>query len=151
MLPLKYETISPYLRDKTRLGFLTSTKFGEPLQDEWMMGHLDNFIGGISNPNLYSLHSWMTTREYPDLKRERVVGTNSKSDILLKDTFRQHQGVEEKYRRGLIPIDYIRLIMEPSTKWHWSSSRGYERSLINSINRLDSEHINRMTIKPDVK
>ena len=151
MLALKYETISPYLRDKSRLFFLSGTEFGQPLNDEWMMGHLNNFVNNLSNPEVYQRHQWITTRDYPDLTRDRVVGGGAPSDILLKDTFRQNHGIEERYRKGLTPADDIRRIMEPTTKWHWASSRGYERHLIGNINRLDSEHLNRRVIKPDIK
>ena len=150
MIGLKYHTVSPYIKDKTRLGLLVSHPFNEDLNDEWLMHSLNNFIDTISEPQIYQLHSFMTTRVYPDLTRERVLDSDSKSDILLRDTSRQHMGIEERYNKGLVSIDSIRRIMEPSTKFHWSISRGYERELVDSINKISSENINRRKIKPDI-
>lgn len=151
MLSQKYETISPFIRDKTRLFALSGTKFNEPLNDEWMMIHLNNFVSNLDNPEVYNIHQFMTTREYPDLKRQRVTAHKTPSDILLKDTGRQNRSIEERYRRGLVSSSDIRSIMEPSTKYHIACSRGYERHLVHSLNNLENEHLNRRSIKPDVR
>jgi hypothetical protein len=69
----------------------------------------------------------------------------------LKDTFRQDKGIEERYRRGLVAPKDIKKIVEPSFKYHWACSRGYERHLLEHINGIENEHLNRQWIKPDVK
>lgn len=151
MLDLKYETISPYLRDRSRLIALSSgSNFGEfELSPEHLVERLNSVIGNFNNERAFTHYDVLKRREYPELSRERVIGNhNVSSDILLKDTFRQHRGIEERYRKFLPNLRDIRAIGDPSTKYHIASSRGFERHLIDHINRLDAEKIDRSSIRP---
>lgn len=150
MLPLKVHTVSPYIRDRTRLLVLTSgSKFGATqLHDEHIIERLDRIMANMDNDSVHQTHRALHNRIYPDLSRERVNDGKIVSDILLKDTFRQHRGIEERYRKFLPNLSDIRNIYEPSTKFHRSLSRGYERELVDFVNRSDAEMIDRNTLKP---
>ncbi len=150
MLPLKIQTISPYIRDRTRILALTSgAKFGNvPIHDEYIIERLDKVVANMDNDMVHATHQTMRIRPYPDLSRQRVEGNAVVSDILLRDTFRQHRGIEERYRKFLPNLHDIRLMYEPTTKLHRSLSRGYERELVNFIGRVDGEMIDRNTLKP---
>ena len=150
MLPLKVYTVSPYVKDRTRLLVMTSgAKFGAvPLHDEHIVERLDRVVANLDNDTVHQTHHALRMREYPDLSRERVSGNMVVSDILLRDTFRQHHGIAERYRKFLPNMADIRSIYEPSTKFHRTISRGYERDLVDFIGRVDSEMIDRQTLKP---
>ena len=70
------------------------------------------------------------------------------NNIGLKDTFRQHKGLSERYRRKLMNPEDIMTIYDGAVRYHLAASRGYERDLIRHIYMLDSEMINRKQIKP---
>ena len=146
MLPLKFETFAPYLKTKTRF-FLLDAMNNRSGEDSWM-SMLNSFVGSTEKPDAYLMYEKMITREYPDLTREKIRGDVPPSDINLKDTFRQHYGIEERFRKKSVPIESIRRIMEPNYKLHLSSSRGYERDILSKMNLLDGELYNRQTIKP---
>lgn len=150
MLPLKVHTIAPYIRDRTRLLVMTSgAKFGNvPLHDEHIIERMDKVVANMDNESVHQTHRAIHNREYPDLGRERVVGHNISSDILLRDSFRQHKGMSEKYRKFLPNLQDIRLIYEPASKFHHTISRGYERDLVGFIGKVDAEMIDRNTLKP---
>lgn len=150
MLPFKIHTVSPYVKDRTRLLVLTSgAKFGGiQLHDEHIMERLDKIVGNMDNSEVHMTHNLIHSLTYPDLSRDRTHFTSYGSDILLKDTFRQHMGIEERYRKFLPNMTDIRNIYEPTSKYHRSMSRGYERALVDFINRVDSEMIDRQTLKP---
>lgn len=152
MLPLKIHTVSPYVRDRTRLLVLTSgAKFGNiPYHDEHIIDRLDKVVANMDNDTVHLTHSRLHNRVYPDLSRERSDNSMIVSDILLKDTFRQHRGMEERYRKFLPNLRDIKMIYEPATKFHHSISRGYERDIVDFIGRADSEMIDRNTLKPSI-
>ena len=149
MLSLKTHTISPYLRDMTRLALLSSgSSFGlTSLSDEHLMERLNSLMANLDNPELHQEHELLKVVDYPDLDRERTSGTVA-SDVLLKDTFRQHSAINERYRKRLVNLEDVRNIFEPSTKYHRAISRGYERHLVDFIGKLDGEMINRASLKP---
>ena len=150
MLPYKIHTIAPYLKDKTRLIALTSgSEFGyNIIHDEHMMERLNNMIGNLSNDNIYDTYNTMRNLEMPDLKRDRVDNGNVSSDMLLYDNFRQHNEIMTRYRKLLPNMYDIRKISEGATRYHIASSRGYERHLVNFISKLDTEMLDRKSIKP---
>ena len=148
MFPLKIETIAPYLRDKTRLFLLHGSQMTADVDNEWVMRHLNNYLGAVEQPTVYQVHSNMINRPYPELTRDRTTDPVPPSDVLLKDTSRQHKGIEERYHKLMMPIDDIWRIAEPTFKWHWASSRGLEREVVGLSNKLESESVNRRTLKP---
>ena len=148
MLPHKIETISPYLRDKSRLFILHK---GVSSGSEWIMDGLNKFIESVGEEDVWRVHADLHNREYPDLTRDRTIYRTPPSDILLKDVSRQHYGIEERYRKKLVPMESIRQIMEANYKWHWASSRGLERHLLSQFNRMDNELLNRNYIVPELK
>ena len=149
MLPLKSQTISPYLRDRTRLALLSSgSSFGmSSLHDEHLMERLNSLMNNLDNPDMHRQHELLKIVDYPELTRARTSDTIA-SDMLLKDTFRQHSAINERYRKLLVGLEDIRNIYEPSTKYHRAISRGYERHLVDFIGKLDAEMLNRSTLKP---
>jgi hypothetical protein len=151
MLPYKISTISPHINNMSRLYLLSSgAEFGSTeLHDEHIMDRLDHFVRNLDNNQVPNIYDKMKTREYPDLDRGKVLGNSQVvTDILLKDNFRQHSGIEEKYRKKLSPLHSLRNIFDPATKYHRSISRGFERQLIEMINRLDTEKLDRQTLNP---
>lgn len=149
MLPLQYHTISPYLRDKTRLTALSSgIEYGESqLSDNHIADRLEGILSHIENEEPHQLYSILRTRVYPDLSRERISDNRVASDILLPDTFRQHKGINERFHKQLPSIGDIRRLYEPITKYHIAISRGYERHLVDFITDLDSEMISRRMLQ----
>ena len=150
MLPHKYHTISPYLRDKTRMVLLTSgVNWGSTeIHDERYMERLEKTIESLSNGQGIILHNRHLIRDYPDLKRPKRNGDRILSDLALRDTFRQHRGISERYRRGLTGVEDVMRISDGATKYHIATSRGYERHLIETMIGMDSEFINRANLKP---
>lgn len=150
MLDLKYNTLRPYLIDKTRLTALSSgSNFGYHEEDDHLFRRLDNFVSRLGHPDVDNYYSEIRNRRYPDLDREKEVGDfQIISDLLLPDTFRQHKGIEEKYRKGIPSYYDLVRIAEPVTKLGISMTRGYERHLVDSLGYLDNEYLNRYTIKP---
>jgi len=151
MLPLRLQTMSPLILDKTRLLALSSgSTFGElVIHDEHLMAHLNNFVQNLGNESIHQMYGVLRHRDFPELTRHRTQeNERPMSDILLRDTNRQHMGITERYRKFLPSLFDIRKISEPSTKVHISMSRGYERHLIDSFSRLDAEAIDRSNIKP---
>lgn len=150
MLEYKYRVVAPFLVEISRLNALTSGyKFGDvQLSDEHHLEKLEKFVNNLENPISYDYLYKIRNREYPDLKRDKSVGFPTNSDVLLKDTFRHHRAIEEKYRTKLPSVSDIRNISDPYTKILNSSSRGYERWLIGLFNNLDGESFNRQSIKP---
>jgi hypothetical protein len=154
MIPHRVHVISPYLKDKTRLIALSSgSKFGYNvnIHDEHMIERLNNVIGNLGNTDIYQRYDFMRNMEMPDLTREKVVSGNVSSDILLIDTFRQHNEINERYRKKFVQLHDIRRLSEGATRYHIASSRGYERHLVDFISRLDTEMLDRSTIKPIIK
>lgn len=149
MLPLKVHTVSPYVKDRTRLLVLTSgAKYGNvPYHDEIFLDRLDKIVSNMNNDNVHLTHNRLHIRDFPDLTRERISSNNISSDILLKDTFRQHKGIEERYRKSLPNVRDIKMIYEPATKFHYSISRGYERDIVDFFGKIDSELIDRNSLK----
>jgi hypothetical protein len=148
---MKYHTISPYLIDKTRLTALSSaTPYGSTtIHDEHIIERMNAFIDNLQRPDVYRRYDLLRTHEPHNLTRAKtVVSRNTMSDILLRDTFRQNFALDERYRKGLLRLEDIRRISDPATRFHISCSRGYERHLVNSINSLDGEGINRLSIRP---
>ncbi len=134
MLPLHYLSMKPLLEPRTRLIALSSKgKFG---QTEWdtdhMVERLDAFVGNCQNDAPHRL--------YDSLKGNGV------SDVTLKDTFRQHCGINEKFYPNRPDFADIRKIADFGVRMHLSVSRGYERYLVEHFNRLDSEWLNRQDI-----
>ena len=150
MLPYRVHVISPYLKDKTRLLALTSgSDFGyNMIHDEHIMERMNNIVGNLGNPKVYQHYSVLRNREYPDLTREKTIGNNVTSDILLNDTFRQHCEINERYRKKLPQLHDIRKVSDGATRYHMATSRGYERHLVDFISRLDTEMLDRKSIKP---
>jgi hypothetical protein len=150
MLDYKYSVVSPFLYDISRLNALSSGyKFGDTrLNDEHHLEKLNSFISNLENPVSYDYLAKIRNREYPDLKREKSMGHPTNSDLLLKEGFRQHRAIEEKYRTKLPTVVDIRNISDPLTKMWKSGSRGYERFLVDLFNNLDAESFNRRSIKP---
>lgn len=150
MLELKYHTISPYVKDQTRITALSSgSHFGVQEGQEHYMERLERFLNVLGEPKITDTYRFMRHREYPDIDREKVQGNfGLMSDILLSDTFRQHKGIEEKYRRGQMNLFDMNRIGDPATRLHLSMSRGYERHLIEHFGRLDSEYLDRSILKP---
>lgn len=150
MLPLKYHTISPLLYEKTRLSALSSNiPYGSTdLHNEHIIQRMNGIVEVLGGYDVHNNYEMIRTREPPDLYRERSHNRKSYSDILLKDTFRQYNGMEERYRRGLPRIEDLRNISDPATKYHRTISRGYERYLVDYINRLDGEGLDRRSIRP---
>lgn len=150
MLPYKYNVISPYLRDKTRLLLLHSgSQFGmTEVHDEHIMERLDKFVTSIGESKAFDQHLRHTTRDFPDSNRPKQESDFILSDIALKDTFRQHKAINERYRRKLINPENLMPLFDGATRYHISISRGYERELVNHIYLMDSEFINRKNIRP---
>jgi len=151
MLENKYLVVSPYLTDINRLNALSSGyNYGSTdFSDDHHLQKLDLFIKNLENPDSYNHLSRMRNIEYPDLKRRDVRGFKSPmSDLSLKETYRHNMAIEEKYRNGLTSVSDIRKICDPLTKYWRSSSRGYELKLMDLFNNLDSEGLNRRSIKP---
>ena len=151
MIPYRVNVISPYLKDKTRLTALSSgVQFGyNMIHDEHMMERLNAFVGNLSNQDVYDTYRHLRNREMPDLTRERVLGNEHiSSDILLNDTFRQHNEICERYRKKLTSLHDIRKLNDGATRYHIACSRGYERHLVDFISRMDTEMLDRKSIRP---
>jgi hypothetical protein len=151
MLDYRYNTISPFIKDKTRLFALSSGyHYGNlSLDDEHLAKKMDSFIQALDNPEVYQTYERLRNRDFPDLNRRKSLGSYSvKSDILLNDNFRQNNMIEEIYRRGLCSLGDIRKLSDEITRRSVASSRGYERDLVLFLNNLDAESINRKSIKP---
>lgn len=152
MLSYKHEVMRPYLTDLTRLALLSrpNHNFGEiRFNDNYVLDHLNHYSERVLDPRLHNVsHSLKHNRNYPDLQRAKIKKSVLSSDILLKDTFRQHSEIESRYRRGLFNLAHIRTISDPSYKYHQAMSRGLERQIVNHINLLDAEMINRKTLQP---
>jgi len=150
MIPFKIHTISPYLRDKTRLFALTSgADFGyNVIHDEHLIERLNSFVGNLDNSKVYNQHSRIRNIAQPDFKRGRERTANTISDLILPDNFKQHSEMMERYRGGLPTMTDIRQISDGATRHHIACSRGYERHLVNFITRLDTEMLDRKSIRP---
>ena len=150
MLPYYMHTISPYLRDKTRLFLLHSGKgFGERKEEDHLISRLDGYVGATLRPEPYEAHQSHLDRFFPELDREK---TEDKvvTDMILRDHFRHNRSIEERYRTNKSTYHDILKLYDGSTRFHHSISRGLERHVVDSINLLDNEVINRMTIVPKV-
>ena len=86
----------------------------------------------------------------PILGKDRQENTPSISDFLLLDVDRQNNSLEERFRPGQLNISNLRELSDVATRYHIAMSRGLERDIIKSFNRMDAEHYNRATIKPMV-
>jgi hypothetical protein len=149
MLPYKYEVLRPYLIDGTRLALLSSgTDYGSiKFGDEYILDRLDAFSERISDDNIHNFYRTLrSSRSMPDPDRFELDKTLVASDIQFKDIFRQHKELETRCNRGRVNISHIRMIADPSLKYHWASSRGFERHVIGHMNLLDSEMINRRSV-----
>ena len=154
MIPYHYQSIAPLIEPYARYVHLTSpgSSFGELItDDEHIVRRLNSFVGNLENPYPYELQRIQTSIPYPMMDREKVYGPVRHSDVLLKDVSRQHMGVEERYRKGLVPLDGFRALSDGATRFHLASSRGMERRLIHQINRLDGEFINRASLRPIIQ
>lgn len=150
MLEYKYLVVAPYLYEISRLNALNSGyHYGDTnISDEHHLDKLDKFVGNLEKPGAYDYLAKVRNREYPDLSRGKQLGQPTNSDLLLKENFRHHRAIEERFRSKLPSASDIRNISDPITKVWKSSSRGYERWLVDMFNNLDSEAFNRMSIKP---
>lgn len=150
MIPHKIHTISPYLKDKTRLLALNSgSNFGyAQIHDEHLIERLNNFVGNLDNDKVYQRHIQMRNIDMPNFKRERVDGNNIIADLILTDNFKQHNEIMERYRSELPTMTDLRRISDGATRYHIAISRGYERHLIDFITKLDTEMLDRQSIRP---
>lgn len=151
MIPYQYEVLKPYLIDFTRMSLMSRQNHGfgnANFGGNYVLDHLNFYSGRVLHPSIANTLGYIKSRPYPDMKREKLDENIVASDILLKDTFRQHKEIESRFRKGLPSISCVRLISDPSIKFHFSISRGLERHLVDSINRLDAEMFNRTNLKP---
>ena len=151
MISLHLQTISPYLKDKTRLLALScGNDFGSiATSEDRIFDHMDNFVSKLSSEVGFNHHRNVHQVLYPTFS-EGSLHNNAiaPSDVLLKDTFRQHRTINDTYRKGIPDMYDIKKIYDPSTKLYHSISRGYERHLIETMGLLDSEILNRRILKP---
>lgn len=151
MLDYRYNTLNPYIKDKTRLTALSS---GYPygsleIDDEHLIKKMDSFVKSLDNPNIYEQYQNLRNRPFPNMNRQKTKNDYQvKSDILINDIFRQNKMIEEMYRKGLCTLGDIRKINDEITRRSISSSRGYEKYLVEFLNNLDAEALNRKSIKP---
>lgn len=149
MLPLKINSTAPYLRNNLRLTLLQSgSKFGETnLPEEHMYERLNNFVETVNNPEkfdqIFAGYESMRTVPYPDLSFTRPPVLNRPSDIMLKDSYRQHRAIEERHRKSLPNSRDIRLINDWHSKEVFAGSRGLEREIVEMIARIDAEFLSR--------
>lgn len=144
MIPYKLNTMSPYLREPLRLSLLHSgATFGN---DTDFLKKMDQFVGHVHSenfPQTIDIYNSIRTLPYPDLTFTRPPLVNRPTDILLKDVYRQHYGIEERQRKFL-PNSYdILRIGDPITRDIYSSTRGFERELVNRIGMMDAEALAR--------
>ncbi len=149
MLPLQYQSLKPVLEPYIRLlASHSGSQFGIRLDEEHLVERLNAIITASESPEPFEHHRALTNVPFPDMDRERTEGPPVYSDITLKDTSRQNGGMEERFRKGLMGIPDVRMMTDTSTRLHYPASRGLERKIIQTIQSLDSEAINRLTIKP---
>ncbi len=132
--------MSPYLREPLRLSLLNSgATFGE---DNDLLARMDKYVEHINSdkfPDTINTYNGLRNIPYPDLTFTRPPLVNRPSDILLKDTYRQHYGIEERQRKFLPRSDDIMRLMDPIFRDTYSSTRGFERELVNRIAMMDAE------------
>lgn len=135
--------------DKPRLLFVDEGYDPMVMDETNYLSKMNNFIGNIEKPIL------KFGVEYPDISqaayglgRTEVIRRTIPSDILMKETFRQHKSIEERYLKNRVYGKDIKKINDGVCKFHLAMSRGFERFLVDMINSLDDEYINRKFIKP---
>ena len=147
MLPFYLSTISPYIRDKTRLFLIHSgSDYGDLTQNDYI-SRLESYVQSVNSEQPYIYHDFHRTRSYPTLGADRVRDSLI-SDLVLSDTFRQNKSIEERYRKNLVNSTDIRSIFDANYKFHLAMSRGMERHILRFIGDLDGEMVNRKTIVP---
>ena len=82
------------------------------------MERLNGILASLNEDRVHQMYDQLTSREFPDLKRERITGTSGNSDILLKETFRQSKGIQEKYRKFQVPLSGLRSIGDGVYRYH---------------------------------
>lgn len=148
MLPFHFSTLSPYLRDKTRLFLLHSGEnFGIMNDNDHMLRRLNGYVKATQKTEPYQIHQTHQDREFPQLDREPV-NDRIVTDLILSDHFRHNRSIESRYRTNQPTYYDLVRIFHPTTRYHHSISRGLERHIVSSIDLLDNEVINRMTIEP---
>ena len=152
MLPLNVVASSVYYRPYTRMLFLTGdSKWGSTeIHSEHLLERLNSFVGNLSNNIPYDFHASIASVPFPEMSRDRVNDFGIKSDLVLHDVNRQGLGISERYHKGLTRMRDLRRIADPATKYHLSISNGFERDLVNRINDMDEEYLNRKHIQPTI-
>jgi hypothetical protein len=150
MIPLKYHTLKPIIEPHIRLiASHSGSNFGLQDNEEHLLQRLNNILESLEHPEPYEHYMRLTNVPFPDLSRERVdMGIPQFSDITLKDTARQNRSMEERFRKNLMTIQDVRKLTDTATRLHYPASRGLERRMLDIITDLDSEALNRSTIKP---
>lgn len=144
MLPPYIQTVSPYLKDKTRLFVLhTNTT----LDDDYLT-RLNNIVESINSPESYEIKDHLLARSNNSASRRLLEHHNIPSDAILPDIHRQNRAMEEKFRRDQMNYFDIKRIYDGETKYHLAMSRGYEHYLVRFFGHTDSEFLNRKYITP---
>lgn len=144
-MPLQYETIRPLLLRNMRMNVLTSNSdFGSlELGDDHLLVKLDNYLKTFNDGDADRRSEQLRSLPMPDLDRETLYET-AHPDILRYgyDSMRNYKSMEEKFRKGMVDLAYIRRVADPPTRIHMACCRGAEKILINYFNNIDGEMLN---------
>ena len=146
MIPYEYRVLGRYLTTHKRLVSLASMyPYGTTeIDDEHLLEKLDRYLGAFREHHIVNnFERFKSTIPFPVLEDAEFNERMPPDDVLLKDVHRQHYSIEERFRKNQIPLDSIKMLVDPSTRIHMSFARGSERELIKYFNKLDTESINR--------
>lgn len=149
MLPLNYHVLKPMISVRSRMFALKSgAEYGNlDVNEEHLVDRLDKMIGHLSNERTEQVFQSLFTRPYPNFDDNIVDNGTTNSDIMMRETARQHMAIEERLRKNRSTIPNIRKLNDPATRFHIAGSRGIERELVNLFNNLDGEMYNRRNLK----
>jgi hypothetical protein len=144
VLPIKYFCCGNKIGDNLRLISLTSNfPYGrESINDEHLLEKFETFVTNLSNPRPFEITNKFRNVLMPSDNRV-VRFANVNSDLMLKDTFRQHHAIRSKFYFDLVSMSDLRLLNDGATRYHISISRGLERKMVNHFNQLDCEYFDR--------
>ena len=150
MLGYKHQIMGKFYEPYLRLHQLSSSEYGFiPGDDDYYFDRMNSLMDSFSNNSQpYELYDRLLQVPYPDLERSKQVDLNRSSDILLKDIGRQYHSIEERFRKNQISLPDLRRLNDGAPRYLWSTSRGFDRTVINRINQLDGEMLTRKTVKP---
>ena len=148
MLDINYLRVFNYIKPTIRLNALSSGyNYGSlDISDDHILEKMDSFSKNITESQPFDTYYDLINRPFPTTAN-RVRSKPVVSDIMLGDNFRQNRTIEEQFRRS-VTLGDIRKLSDGTTRYWLSNTRGNERWLINYLNELEAEGINRKSIYP---